>query len=189
MSMSTEQNEPEPRGAGENNPEVNNPEEVQNPEVAYDRTDMDPKAIVGFMIALAIAGIFMHLILWSVFKYYAGPAKTPAAGPIMTSTREIPKGDPERTFPAPRLQADDVADLNKFREREEDILRSYGWVDQSRGVARIPVEQAIQALAKQGLPTRPPMPDNAATESAQAPAPGSGGAVTKFQAGEVPGKQ
>ncbi len=183
--MSTEHNEPDPQGTeGEIHPE-----EVQNPEVAYDRTDMDPKAIVGFLIALAIAGIFMHLILWSVFKYYAGPAKAPLAGPIMTSTRQLPQGDPERTFPAPRLQADDVADLNKFREHEEQILNSYGWADQSRGVARIPVEQAIQVLAKQGLPTRPATPDNAAIESAQAPAPGSGGAVTKSQAGEVSGKK
>jgi hypothetical protein len=148
----SEYNEPNPRGIeGEIHPE-----EARNPEVAYDRTDMDPKAIVGFFIALAIAAVFMHLILWSVYKYYASPGKAPAsvAGPVTTSRRQLPKGETERTFPSPKLQSNDAADMNTFRAQEEQILNSYGWVDQNAGVARIPIEQAMQVVAKQGLPTR-----------------------------------
>jgi hypothetical protein len=188
--MSTKYNGPDPEDQGKDIEGEVRPEEVQNPEVAYDRTDMDPKAIVGFFIALAIAGVFMHLILWSAYKYYAGSEKapTPLANPMASSTRQLPQGDPVRTFPAPTLQPDDVADMNKFRAYEDEELNSYGWVNQSAGVARIPIEQAMQALAKQGLPTRPQMPDNAAIEAAEAPASGSGGAETKFQSGEIPGE-
>lgn len=172
--MNTEHNEPRgPEG------EIH-PEEVRNREVGYDRTDMDPKAIVGFFITLAIAGVFMHLILWSVYKYYAGPAKlNPSVGPIPTSMRQMPKGNPERTFPAPRLQSNDAADMDNFRAQERQILNSYG-------AGRIPIDQAMQALVKRGLPMRSQMSSNAAGESAQAPAPGSGGAETKSEAGEVP---
>jgi hypothetical protein len=180
---------PDPTDRGKDIEGEIHPEVVRNPEVNYDRTDMSAKAIVGFLIALAIAGVFMHLTLWSAYKYFAGPEKapTPTAAPIQSTTRQLPQGDPERTFPAPRLQSDDVADMNKFRAYEEQVLNSYGWSDQKAGVAHIPIEQAMQSLAKLGLPTRPQTPDNATTQQGQSPAVGSGGAETKQKAGEVTG--
>lgn len=161
------------------------PEREQNPEVNYDRTDMSAKAIVGFFIFLAIAGVFMHLILWGLYKRFAGQykAQAPLASPIYTSVRQTP-GDPARTFPAPRLQPDDVADMNKFRAEEEIILNTYDWANQQQGTVRIPIEQAIQQIAKQGLPVRNVPPDSADIELLQAPAVGSGGAVTQYQAAE-----
>lgn len=182
---------PDPTDRGKDIEGEIHPEEIRNPEVSYDRTDMNAKAIVGFLIALAIAGVLMHLTLWSVYKYLAGPEKaaTPTAGPIQSTTRQLPQGDPERTFPAPRLQSDDVADMDKFRAYEEQELNSYGWIDQNAGVAHIPIEQAMLTLAKQGLPTRPQTPANDATQKAEAPATGSGGAETKLKAGELPGNQ
>lgn len=168
------------RGEGEIHPE-----EVKNPEVNYDRTDMSAKAIVGFLIFLAIAGVFMHLILWGIYKSFAenykgqaGMAPYSPSG-IMTTTRQLPKGDPERTFPPPRLQSDDVADMNKFRAEEEQILNSYDWVDQNAGVVRVPIESAVQALAQQGLPTREATPFDFQVEQSLTPAPGSGGAMTE----------
>lgn len=169
------------RGEGEIHPE-----EVINPEVTYDRTDMSAKAIVGFLIFLAIAGVFMHLILWGIYKSfvrgYTGQAQMQpySPSPIMTTTRQMPpKGDPERTFPPPRLQADDVADMNKFRVQEEQILSTYDWVDQNAKVARVPIERAMQALAQQGLPARQLPGFNAQIEQSLAPAPGSNGAMTE----------
>jgi hypothetical protein len=172
------------RGEGEIHPE-----EVRNPEVNYDRTDMSAKAIVGFLIALAIAGVLMHLSLWAVYKYLTASerAQAPLAGPIQSSTRQLPQGDPERTFPAPRLQSDDVADMNKFSISEEEVLTTYGPSNQTAGADHIPIEQAMQIIAKQGLPTRPQPPDNAAAEAAQSPSPGSGGAETRAETGEYVG--
>jgi len=172
------------RGEGEIHPE-----EVRNPEVSYDRTDMSAKAVVGFLIALAIAGVLMHLSLWAVYSFFTGSerASHPLAGSIQSSTRQLPQGDPERTFPPPRIQADPVADLNKFRISEEEMLRTYGPSNQTAGAVRIPIEQAMQVIARQGLPTRPQPPERAALEAAQAPVPGSGGAETLQESGETHG--
>ena len=63
-------------------------------------------------------------------------------------------GDPVLRFPAPQLQPDPVADLNKYREAVEQQLNSAGWVDQKAGIAHIPVERAIQMVAQRGLPSR-----------------------------------
>ena len=136
-------------------------ENVSHPETMYEKRDLSPRAIFGFLVALAIAGILMHLALWSMYKYVTGinltiPAPAPAANPISTSNRELePMGDPAVTFPAPRLQPDEVADENKFRAYEDEILNTYGWVNRQTGVVHIPIEQAIDMVAQHGLPTRP----------------------------------
>jgi hypothetical protein len=62
-----------------------------------------------------------------------------------------------------------MADLAALRAEEDAALHSYGWVDKGRGVARIPVEEAMRLLAERGLPrTAPePSPTPAATGKAQ----------------------
>jgi len=56
-------------------------------------------------------------------------------------------------FPTPRLQTDDgnqeIADLHA---REDLLLTNYSWADKAQGKVRIPIDQAILILAKQGLP-------------------------------------
>jgi hypothetical protein len=56
-------------------------------------------------------------------------------------------------YPAPRIQADPAQELKKMKAEDLGRLNSYGWVDRKAGVAHIPVERAIDILAKRGLPT------------------------------------
>jgi hypothetical protein len=44
--------------------------------------------------------------------------------------------------------------LKNFRAHEEEILTTYGWVDQNAGIVRLPIEDAKALLLKQGLPVR-----------------------------------
>jgi len=41
-----------------------------------------------------------------------------------------------------------------IRREEQEQLTSYGWVDRQNGVARIPVQRAMEILTAKGLPTR-----------------------------------
>jgi hypothetical protein len=61
-------------------------------------------------------------------------------------------------FPAPRLQEDPAAELERMKQVERARLTSYGWVDQKAGIARIPVERALEIAAQKGLPSWPPPP-------------------------------
>lgn len=56
------------------------------------------------------------------------------------------------TFKEPVIQIDPVADWKAYKAEQEELLSSYGWVSKANGVARIPVERAIELLAEQGLP-------------------------------------
>jgi hypothetical protein len=49
---------------------------------------------------------------------------------------------------SPRLQANPGADLAAERRREEGLLTGYAWVDRKRGIARIPVQRAMEILAR-----------------------------------------
>jgi hypothetical protein len=55
-------------------------------------------------------------------------------------------------FPAPRIQANPDVELVTVRKEELGRLNGYGWVDKKSGVAHIPIDRAIDILAKSGLP-------------------------------------
>jgi hypothetical protein len=126
-------------------------EAVRHPETMYDRSDLSARGIVYFLIVLALTIIVIHLIMWGFVRYFARNQLTPVPrnAAILTPSRQTgPKGDPVLRFPAPQLQPDPVADLNKFRAATEQELNS-------PGAGRIPIEQAIDAVSKAGLPVRP----------------------------------
>lgn len=56
--------------------------------------------------------------------------------------------------PEPRLQVKPAQDWRYIRAAEEATLQSYGWVDRSAGVVRLPIARAIALLAERGLPHR-----------------------------------
>jgi hypothetical protein len=130
-------------------------EHVKNPEVAYDRTDLSPRGIAIFLIALAVAGILTHFVLWGAYRVLAkGQIEPTQPNPMVTSNKEVQQvgGDPSQVFPAPRLQPDPTADMAKFRASELQHLYSYGKAE--GGATSIPINEAMDAIAKQGLPTR-----------------------------------
>ena len=54
----------------------------------------------------------------------------------------------------PSLLLREPMNLQKFREEEEHLLTSYGWVDQNAGVVRLPIDRAKALLLERGLPVR-----------------------------------
>jgi hypothetical protein len=55
-------------------------------------------------------------------------------------------------LPAPAIDADRAAERTKalaeIRATEENSLNTSGWIDESRGIARAPIEYAIQQAAQ-----------------------------------------
>jgi hypothetical protein len=54
-----------------------------------------------------------------------------------------------------------VTDLTVYRAAEDGVLSTYGFVDEGRGIVRIPVEEAMRLLAERGLPRTAPAPEPA----------------------------
>ena len=139
--------------------ELNKPEhEIENPETRYERRDLSPHGVLLFLAGLAVVSVLIYFMLWGFYGYLNAFRQKPQTRPSPLQTAHDNLNPPTekviQAFPEPRLQPNPPADLNKFRAQEEQILNSYGWVDQQAGVAHIPIEQAIDILAANGLPVR-----------------------------------
>ena len=78
---------------------------------------------------------------------------------------------PPRQFPQPALQSQPLTDLEKLENAQRARLERYGWIDQSKGLLRIPIERAMQIVAAKGPSAleplaQPPSPAQSAAELA-----------------------
>ena len=136
----------------------------------YEREDFTTPAIAGSLLGLIVMCVVSAFIVLGMYRYLDKSEMTPvAANPMVaaqTDTRHVAPGqvvpgkdaDSEppaiQAFPKPRLQDDDVKDMRKQLYGEESTLQSYGWVDQSAGEVRIPIERAMELMVERGLPER-----------------------------------
>lgn len=51
-------------------------------------------------------------------------------------------------FPYPREQTNGEVDLQALRAREDAELNSYGWIDKTAGVIRIPIDRAMDLMVQ-----------------------------------------
>ena len=113
----------------------------------YEPSEFDVGRIALFAVGLLIlVGVVLLIMSW-MFTTLAGfqPEPTPTAS-LWAEAQRLP--------PQPRLQVVPRQDLQRMRRAEDAVLNSYGWVDQQAGVVRIPIQRAIEVLAKKGLPAR-----------------------------------
>ncbi|GBD24914.1 hypothetical protein HRbin30_00228 [bacterium HR30] len=116
---------------------------------SYETRDLPSRPIVitvvlGTVVTVAIfALLYVFTVLLEQHVQRSAPPPNPLAG-------VVPKEPP-----APRLQPAPIKDLLELRAWEDDQLHQYGWVDKANGIARIPIDRAIEILASKGLPARP----------------------------------
>jgi hypothetical protein len=120
----------------------------QFPKTRYEHKDADIGGVLLFVLALAIGGILVHLLVYQVWLHGHNRAlqQNRQLYPAIHAARRNP--------PSPQLQWDPTADLNYMREEEQRLLNSYGWADQKAGTVRIPIGLAIRLTAQRGLPAR-----------------------------------
>jgi hypothetical protein len=139
---------------------------ARNPEIQFEKTDVDPGGSLRFILYLALAtlvvAVLMRLLFSGLARVEAGRQPPP---PIMQT-------EPSRKPPPPRLQEHEPNDLAGQRAMESAILRSYGWVDPQAGIVRIPIDEAMRLTIERGLPVRETEPP--ATSPPARPAPPSG---------------
>jgi hypothetical protein len=119
-------------------------------EPAYERRDAFAGWLFGLVGILVVCIAIAELVLHSV---KAGLEHTPAPTDVWSGAR--PATNPSwAQAVAPRLQVSAPLDLSKFRKREEAELNTYGWVNRTSGVVRIPIARAMDLVLKRGLPVR-----------------------------------
>ena len=121
-------------------------------DAGHETKDASIRAIVGFGIALALLTGAVLVAMWGVFRIFEVQANK--------RDRQVPPmiaANLSRTPTGPRLEPDPLAPRRAVRAREDAILGSYGWVDPNAGIARIPIDRAMEMLIRTGLPPSKPL--------------------------------
>src|SRR5438445_13801228 len=120
----------------------------------HETSDVSIGGIVKFGIGLAAATIAIHLAVWGYFRLLEARDRrldrAKAVSPMVSASLR-------RTPPEPRLEPDPLAPRLPMPAREDAVLTTYGWVDRNTGVARIPIERAMDLLVERGLPVTKPV--------------------------------
>jgi len=113
----------------------------------YEKSDLTLGGIALFvfvMTATIVVSMVAATFLFNNFDQNAARKEQPVS-PLVTTQAPPPE---------PHLQSHPQQDREEMRAAEEAILNHYGWVNQSKGVVRIPIERAIELTAERGLPVR-----------------------------------
>ncbi|PTY06939.1 hypothetical protein DB347_10080 [Opitutaceae bacterium EW11] len=105
--------------------------------LGYEPKDASPR-VIAITVAILGGGIFMTLAVCA-WLYLASSSQTGAAGPRQTSFAE---GWREKTG----IEQDQEA----LRREVEAHLNSYGWIDNSKRRVRIPIDRAMEQMAREG---------------------------------------
>ncbi|HWG59691.1 MAG TPA: hypothetical protein VN661_11650 [Candidatus Acidoferrales bacterium] len=114
----------------------------------YEKRDANIKALFIFAVIMA-AVIVITLVAMKYMFHFVSQVEPlgPPAAPYVSNARVTP--------PPPQLQARPHLDLKDFCADQEKQINTYAWVDKQSGIVRIPVDEAMKLVLKDGLPARP----------------------------------
>lgn len=113
----------------------------------HERSDAHVKPLITFLIFMASSVLIAFAIITVLFEFFTQRTATLYGPAVELSTPGAESG-------APRLQVVPGLDLQEIRATEAKQLDGYGWVDQSRGIAHVPIDTAIDMLLERGVPSR-----------------------------------
>jgi hypothetical protein len=130
----------------------------------YEVRDISVSAVVLTGVVLAALGGLLHAVLWGMYQSYLPPD---APAPPVRMAGEPPVNERVAALPPPRLDgleelraqppqyrssapvpgANPVAlHPEDSRADRQERLQTYGWVDKKKGIAHIPIQQAMEAV-------------------------------------------
>lgn len=113
------------------------------------------RAVFVFMLVITLitAGAFGSMWYFGLFMRDT-MAQGDQVTPLMAERTEE-----DVLPPLPRLQTTSYDDWADMKDAMDEQLSTYAWEDEARGLVRIPIEDAMQRIATQGLPEFPPAPE------------------------------
>jgi hypothetical protein len=115
----------------------------------HETRDVSIRPIARAAVGLGVGVVLTVMLMQVLINYFASRESHLSAPASPLAGAYGLKAPPE-----PRLQTAPRDDLLALRAAEDATLHSYAWVDRESGVARIPIERAIDLLAERGLPAR-----------------------------------
>jgi hypothetical protein len=152
--------------------------------VHHEESDVNVRGILTFAAVFVVLAVVMYVGLWVLLKAFRADARAKdkiAVSEVKGSEeRQIPPAPHLQPFPENAAMggggynrrsegsgtelstvpardpwlATPAYDMAELRKEYDAKLTTYGWVDQRRGIVRIPIALAKENLLKRGLPVR-----------------------------------
>jgi hypothetical protein len=118
--------------------------------VSYEKRDVKRAGVLWGGVAIVAVVAVAFALMWPLLGVLVEGERA-ASAPQHPLAGKLGRTAP----PQPTLQTSPRQDLLNQRAKEDAILESYAWVDEGQGLVRIPIERAMELVAKRGLPARP----------------------------------
>ena len=125
----------------------------------HEQSEVSVRFIVVSLAVLLVGTFLVALLVVGIFKFFSHTYQPQESAKL--SQPQIP--------PAPRIEVEPWQQLISVHAREDHVLTSYAWVNQNEKTVRIPIDRAIEELAKKGLPSHDYLADIMAKGSKNAP--------------------
>jgi hypothetical protein len=128
-------------------------------EMKYDRRDIKIPMLTSWTIWITGSCIVCFIVSIPVYNYLTTPGKILPS--LMGSNREIASKTDNRIPAGNPLLQDNLStktDIKQLRLYEDEAMGSYGWVDQNKGIVRVPIEKAMKMVTKNGVSTGTQVP-------------------------------
>jgi hypothetical protein len=116
---------------------------------SYEKRDVTVRPVAIVTVSILVASFLVMIPIRLLFLYLHGREQAHQTAPVSVTRAQVAEEVPE-----PRLEPIIGKTLADVRQREREKLTTYGWVDKSAQVVRIPIERAIELTAQAGLPSR-----------------------------------
>lgn len=121
-----------------------------------------------FVVILVVTTLVCQVLVWGLFEWSESRVARseapravladPATSPVLEGGRLVSGTE---STPRPSLLVDEPTVLREYRNRQRDAETTYGWIDQTMGTIRLPIDRAKELVLERGLPVRPAPPASA----------------------------
>ena len=120
----------------------------RNNGAGYEVEDASPREIVLSAIGLAVGTIIICFAVLGLFRVL----RSAEANDRPQQVTEV--AAPQSYPPGPKLQDKPWEELMALRQKEDQTLTTYGWVNKGAGTVRIPIDRAMDIVAQRGFAVR-----------------------------------
>lgn len=141
--------------------------EIVNVETKHETSDVNVKALLGFVVVFIIFAVVTHIVLYLMFRYYKGLFRGQSANAPLTAIQRPagsdvppePRLQPFKTGAVPPTENTPVIDMETMRRNEDAALNNAAWIDKAQGKVRLPIDVAKQLVVQRlAVPQGTPKP-------------------------------
>jgi hypothetical protein len=131
-------------------------------DVSFEKRDVQTSTIYWYLIVLVLAVVASFGVCVYILRYTNAFVERSDAPPPPSRAELKPDESANRAEPylqgIPGHDQDPQSDLRKKIKADTEANEKFDWVDKDKGIAQIPVKDAMRIIAEKGLPAITPPP-------------------------------